>query len=124
MSRLISTSRTFTLPHYAREGLQRLENLMSAKNYPLAGNLYIDFFSRRGGWKYTFDTLTAAEYADLRAIYEDQFTNEEFLTFDRTGLSGDYEVVFLNLPAEHNIVWDQQAVLGLQILLEPRDAIS
>ncbi len=122
--RLISTSRTVTLPAYARDGLQELITPVMAKNYPLQGNMYVDFFSRRGGWKITFDAITAAQYAELRAIYDDQFNNEEFLTFDRTGLSGDYESVFLNMPAERNIVWDQQAVLGLQIILEPENAVS
>lgn len=122
--KLISSTRSYTLPNYARDGFQRLDSLMAAKNYPLAGNMYVDFFSRRGGWKITFDTLTATEYADLRQIYQDQFDNEEFLRFDRTGLSGDIEYVFLNMPGESNIVWDQQAVLGLQIVLEPRDAVS
>lgn len=122
--RLISSSRTVTLPHYARDGFQELITPNIAKNYPLGGNMYVDFYNKRGGWKITFDTLTAAEYAELRAIYDDQFTNEEFLTFDRTGLIGDYESVFLNLPAERNIVWDQQAVLGLQIVLEPENADS
>jgi hypothetical protein len=122
--RLISTTRTFTLPNYARDGYQELTVPNIAKNYPLGGNLYIDLFNQRGGYKITFDTLTAAEYADLRAIYQDQFDNEEFLTFDRTGLSGDYESVFLNLPAESNVVWDQQAVRGLQIILEPENANS
>ena len=122
--KLTSSSRTVVLPNYARDGFQRMDSLLAAKNYPLAGNMYVDFFSRRGGWKITFDTLTAAEYAELRAAYEDQFDNEEFLLFDRTGLSGDLEYVFLNLPAESNIVWDQAAVLGLQIVLEPRDAAS
>lgn len=122
--KLTSSTHSFTLPNYARDGLQRLDSLVAAKNYPLLGNMYVDFFSRRGGWKITFDTLTAAEYADLRQVYQDQFDNEEFLTFDRTGLSGDIEAVFLNMPGESNIVWDQSAVLGLQIVLEPRDAIS
>lgn len=120
--KLISSTRTLELPNYARDGLQRLDSLMAAKNYPLAGNMYVDFFSKRGGWKITFDTLSAADYSSLRGLYDDQFTNEEFLRFDRTGLSGDIEYVFLNLPGESNIVWDQSAVLGLQIILEPRDA--
>lgn len=122
--RLISTTRTITLPNYARDGYQKLLTPNTAKNITLSGKLYVDFFNNRAGHKFTFDAITAAEYADLRAIWQDQFTNEEFLTFDPTGLSGDYEQVFLNLPPESNIVWDQQAVLGLVITLEPEDAIS
>lgn len=122
--KLISTSRTLTLPHYARDGFQEIINSNSAKNITLGGRLYVDFFNNRNGWKITFDAITAAEYEDLRSIWQDQFDNEEFLTFDRTGLSGDYQQVFMNMPNERNIVWDQQAVLGLVIVLEPKDAIS
>lgn len=122
--KLISTSREVTLPNYARDGFQELIIPNHAKNYALSGKLYVDFFNKRGGWKITFEAITAAEYAELRAIYDDQFTNEEFLTFDRTGLSGDLQSVFMNMPGERNIVWDQQAVLGLTITLEPEDADS
>lgn len=122
--KLTSSSRTVTLPNYARNGLKEMIIPYHAKNTGLSGKLFVDFFNRRNGWKITFDAITAAEYADLRALYDDQFTNEEFLTFDRTGLSGDIVQVFLNLPSERNIVWDQQAVLGLTITLEPEDAVS
>ena len=122
--KLISSSRTVTLPNYARDGFQELIIPNHAKNVTLSGKLYVDFYSKRGGWKITFDAITAVEYASLRSLYDDQFDNEEFLTFDRTGLSGDIESVFLNMPPERNIVWDQQAVLGLQITLEPENADS
>lgn len=122
--KLISSSRTVILPEYARDGFQELNQPNIAKNYPLGGNLYIDILNRRGGYKYTFDAITAAQYAELKAVYQDQFDNEELLTFDRTGLSGDIERVFLNMPPESNIVWDKQAVLGLQIILEPENAVS
>lgn len=122
--RLISSSRTVDLPNYARDGYQKLITPNTAKNITLSGKLYVDFFNNRGGHKFTYDTLTADEYNDLRAIWQDQFTNEEFLTFDPTGLSGDYQSVFLSLPAESNVVWDQAAVLGLVITLEPEDADS
>lgn len=122
--KLISSSRTVILPKYARDGAQELITPNYAKNYPLGGNMYVDFFNKRGGWKYTFDVLTAAEYAEIRAVYDDQFANEEFLTFDRTGLSADFEEVFLNMPAERNINWNEQAVVGLQIILEPANADS
>jgi hypothetical protein len=122
--RLTSSSRTVTLPNYAREGLQELITPNAAKNVTLGGTLFVDFFNQRGGWKITFDAITAAEYAELRQVYDDQFTNEEFLSFDRTGLSGDIEPVFMSMPPERSIVWNQEAVLGLQITLEPEHANS
>lgn len=122
--RLYSSSHSVTLPNYARDGFQEQIIPAHAKNYPLAGNMYVDFFSRRNGWKITFEAITAAEYDSIRQLYDDQFTNQEFLTFDRTGLSGDLQKVFLNMPGERNIVWNQAAVLGLQIILEPQNAIS
>lgn len=122
--RLYSSTHSVTLPEYARDGFQEMIIPMHAKNYPLSGAMYVDFFSRRNGWKIKFDAITADEYAAIRQLYDDQFNNEEFLTFDRTGLSGDLQQVFLNLPSDRNIVWDQQAVLDLQIVLEPQNAIS
>lgn len=122
--RLYSTTHSVILPNYARDGFQEQIIPMHAKNYPLAGNMYVDFFSRRNGWKITFDAITAAEYAAIRQLYDDQFTGEQFLTFDRTGLSGDLQMVFLNMPPERNIVWNQAAVKDLQIILEPQNAIS
>lgn len=91
---MISSSREWEIPNYDRDGYQELTIPNHAKNFPLAGNMYVDFFNHRGGYKIKFDVLTAAEYANLRLIYNDQFNNEEFLTFDRTGLSGDLESVF------------------------------
>lgn len=122
--RLTSSNRTVTLPNYARDGLQELIVPNFAKNISLNASLHVDFMGTRGGWAITFDAITAAEYADLRAIYDDQFDNEEFLSFDRTGLSGDIVSVFMSLPSERNIVWDQQAVLDLTITLERANADS
>lgn len=122
--KLTSSTHEMTLPNYARDGFKELIIPNHAKNTSLSGKLYVDFYNKRNGWKITFDAITADEYADLRALYDDQFTNEEFLTFDRTGLSADIVQVFLNMPAERNIVWDQQAVLGLTITLEPENAVS
>lgn len=124
MKLISSTPRTVILPNYARDGYQELITPNYTKNVTLDGSMFVDFFNVRGGWKITFDAITAAQYEELRAIFDDQFTNEEFLTFDRTGLSGDFETVFLTMPPERNIVWDQNAVLGLQIMLERADADS
>lgn len=122
--KLISSSRTVTLPDFARDGFQELIVPNVAKNISLNASLHVDFFGTRGGWSITFDAIDSGEYDDLRAIYDDQFSNEEFLTFDRTGLSGDIVSVFMSLPPERNIVWDGQAVLDLTITLERADADS
>ena len=122
--KLISTTRTVELPEYARDGFRELIIPNYAKNVSIDASLHVDFFGNRGGWKITFDAISADEYADLRGVYDDQFTGEQFLTFDRTGLSGDMVSVFMSMPAERNIVWDQQAVLDLTIILERANADS
>lgn len=121
--KLTSSLRSVTLPHYANNGYQKILKPNFAQNYTLNGKMYVDFLNNRGGHKITFDIITAAEYSALRSIWQDQFDNEEFLTYDPE--NGDStESVFLKLPAESNIVWNQQMVKGLQIILEPEDAIS
>lgn len=121
--KLISSSRTITLPKYAVGGFQEMIIQNFAKNYTLDGSLYVDFYKNRGGWIVTFDAILTSEYNDIRALYNDQFTNEEFLHFTEDDL-GLNTFVFLNLPDKRNIDWNKQAVTGLQITLEKRDADS
>lgn len=121
---LTSSSRTVTVPKYAVGGLQRMVKQNFAKNYPLNGNMYVDYFNVRGGYRVTFDAITKAEYEELRTIFNDQLTNEEFLTLNDTDLGITNESVFLNLPEEHDLRWNKQAVLGLSIVLEPENADS
>lgn len=121
---LTSSSRTITVPRYMPGGLGRMVKQNFAKNYPLNGNMYVDYFNVRGGYKVAFDAITKAEYEELRTIFDDQLTNSEFLLLNDTGLGVVNESVFLNLPEEHDLRWNKQAVLGLVIILEPLNADS
>lgn len=121
---LTSSSRTVTVPKYGQGGLQRMVKQNFAKNYPLAGNMYVDFFNVRGGYRVSFDAITKAEYEELRTIFDDQLTNEEFLLLNDPDLGVVNESVFLNLPEEHDLRWNKQAVVGLSITLEPENADS
>lgn len=122
---LTSSSRSITLPEYMRDGLVEQIGQNFAKNYPLAGNMYVDFFNIRSGWKVSFDAIPVSDYANIKLLFDDQFINEEFLTLtDDTIAPGAGLSVFLNLPAERTLNWDKQAVTGLTITLEPENADS
>lgn len=121
---LTSSSRTVTLPAYARDGLDQPIAQNFAKNYPLQGNLYVDFFNIRSGWNITFDVITAEEYGEIRAIFDDQFTNGEFLVLNDTDIPVVNQSVFLNLPSSRSLAWNKQVVKDLTISLEPENADS
>ena len=121
---LASSSRSITLPRYARGGLQQLIVPNHAKIYTLSGKLSVDFFNKRGGWRVTFDAITAADYANIRALYDDQFDNEEFLDLTDSDLGISAVSHFLNMPEERDLRWNKQAVVNLTITLEPENADS
>lgn len=121
---LQSSSRTITLPKYARDGLKEMIQQNFAKNRTLDGTLFVDFFNNIGGWKVKFDVVTVAEYADIRALYDDQFTNEEFLTLNDPDIPVSSLSVFLTLPAERDLSWAKSVCKNLQITLEPESADS
>lgn len=121
---LTSSNRTVTVPKYAQGGLQPMVKQDIAKNYPLAGNMYVDVFSVRGGYRITFDAITKDEYDELRALFNDQINNEEFLQLNDPDLDITNMSVWLNLPEEYNLRWNKQAVVGLSITLEPENADS
>lgn len=121
---LTSSSRTITVPKYMPGGLQRAVRQNIAKNISLSGKLYADYYNVRGGYKISFDAMPKSEYEDLRTIFDDQLTNEEFLTLNDPDLGITNESVFLNLPEEHDLRWNKKAVVGLTIVLEPENADS
>lgn len=124
ISTLASSTRTITLPKYAVGGLGLGLKQNFAKNYPLQGNMYVDFFSTRSPITMTFDVITRQEYEDIKSLFFDQIQNEEFLDFTDTDLGLSNFSVFLNLPAETNLKWNREATQGLVILLEPENADS
>lgn len=117
---LSSSSRTITLQNYKEMRETIAPNI--SKTISLDGSLHVDHFNVRGGWVLTYDVLTSDEYSNLRSLYDDQFTNEEFLTFTDDDLGISSQSVFLNMPSERSITWNKSAVIGLQIILEPETA--
>lgn len=122
MQTLESSTRSMTLPNYARDGFQQLRDPNYVKNVTLGGNLFVQFFNERGGYRIKFPALTMDEYEQFKALYQDQFANEEFLLFSDEDLGILDEEVFLNLPAEDQIKWDKTTVVDFVIVLEPRFA--
>lgn len=121
---LTSSNRTITVPKYQPAGLVPMVKQNFAKNYPLQGNMYVDFFNVRGGYQVSFDAITKAEYDLLRTIFDDQLANEEFLLLNDDALGIVDMSVFLNLPESYTLAWNKQAVTGLTITLEPENADS
>lgn len=120
---LASSSRTISLPNYAENGFKELIKPNLKKNYTLDQTLYVTFMNIRNGWTIQYDILLKAQYDELRAVYNDQFNQEEFLTFIDTDLGID-KSVFMNMPDERNIKWNKRVVEGLIITLEPEHAVS
>lgn len=121
---LTSSSRTVTVPKYGVGGLQPFLKQNFAKNRSLSGKLHVDFYNTIGGYRVTFDAIPKSEYDDLKTIFDDQLTNEEFLLLNDADLGITDLSVWLNLPEEHDLRWNKQAVLNLSITLEPENANS
>lgn len=121
---LTSSSRTITLPRYAVGGLKPQHKPNIAKNYPLAGNLYVDFFNVRSGYRVQFPEITRAEYEEIKTIYNDQLINEEFLLLNDPDLGIIDLSVYLNLPTEYDLKWNKEVAGNVTIELEPENADS
>ena len=121
---LTSSSRTITLPKFTRDGLRQTIDQNIAKNYPLAGNMYVDYFNVRSGWAVSFDVITKEEYDDIRSIFDDQLTNKEFLLLNDPDIPISNLSVFLSLPSERDLSWNKSVVKDLTITLEPENADS
>lgn len=119
---LTSSTRTITLPNYAREGLAELITQNFSKNVTLSGKMYVDFLNVRGGWKVKFDVIDRSEYEDLWAIYNDQFDNEEFLTLNDPDIPVTSLSVFMSMPSERNLSWAKSVTKDLYITLEAENA--
>lgn len=125
MSMILESSlRSLTLPNYAVGGLGLGFKQNMAKNYPLGGNMYVDFFNTRTPLRITFDIITREEFEAIKQIFNDQLTNQEFLTLTDPDLGlSDYSV-FLSLPDETALKWNRSVTEGLVITLEPEYANS
>lgn len=121
---LESSTRSVTLPNYAVGGLGLGFKQNMAKNYPLGGNMYVDFFNTRSPLRVTFPEITRAEFEELKAIFNDQISNAEFLTLTDADLGLSDLSVFLSLPDETALKWNRSVADGVVITLEPEYADS
>jgi len=94
---------------------------IAAKNKTLNGKQVVDTFNNRTIWTVEFAYLTCSEYDDLRDVYEDQYTNNELLTFseDNEGISN--LSVYLNMPTKAELKFTKHHVKKFVITLEPED---
>lgn len=121
---LTSSNRTITLPKYAPGGLSVMSPQNIAKTISLGGKLSVDVLSVRSGYRITFDVITEAEFQQIKLIWSDQISNNEFLEFNDPDLGRTDWVVWLTIPEERDLRWNKQAVQGLTIMVEARDADS
>jgi len=121
---LTSTTRTIELPKFAQGGLQELTPQNIAKTVTLGGRLSVDVLNVRGGYRITFDVITEAEFQQIKLIWNDQISNNEFLEFNDPELGKTDWLVWLTIPEERDLRWNKSAVQGLTIIVEPRDANS
>lgn len=121
---LTSSNRTITLPKYAPGGFQEIIGQNIARNESLGGKLSFDILSVRGGYRISFDTITEAEWGEIREIWNDQIANREFLVLNDPSIGKTNWTVWLTIPTERDSRWNKQAVQGLTIIIEPRDANS
>lgn len=125
MSMILESSiRSVTLPNYAVGGLGLGFKQNMAKNYPLGGNMYVDFFNTRSPIRVTFPEITREQFEELKTIFNDQITNAEFLTLTDPDLGLSDLSVFMDLPDETPLKWNRAVADGVVITLEPENADS
>lgn len=93
------------------------------RNLSISGKLLVDGLYTRRGWKYRYQIMEAATYAQLRAKYDKQFTLGTFLQFTDDELSVN-AMCLLTLPKERDIIWNKAAVEDLVVTFEPQNADS
>lgn len=114
-----------TLPPYANDGFREILKPNYTKVYSLSNKLSVDFEDTniRRGWAYTFDVITAAEYASIRTKFNKQFTSRVFLRLEHDEASINLDC-FMELPDDRNIKWSAGFVKDLTITFEPENADS
>lgn len=93
-----------------------------AKNYPLDGSLYVDYYNNRRSWEIKWNYLTPAEYDSIRAKYDKQFTNDTMLMLVVNDM-GLYVPCFMSI-SDKKPKWNGQRIQDFSIMLEEQYAIS
>lgn len=113
MSAITASISSVDMPAIERDFVDTpLENAVDIVT--LDGSLFTDFVSQERQWTFNYDSLTKAEYDDLRAIYDAQFTAYAYpeLTIPFYSLTDQPVRMSIN---EKNI-WDNCGdVAGVQI---------
>lgn len=94
---------------------------LSTDNVTLDGTWYVDFTAQRREWLMEWERLTAAEYNQIRSIYDLQFTGFTFGFLVITELAINTNVrIFLN---DKDIIYDGDCVRNVKMRLVERDAV-
>lgn len=88
----------------------------------LDASLRVDFFNQRRAWQISWKLLTIAEYESIRAKYDQQFENSEFLNFivEDKQINVSVLMTINNVDIKHN----GQYIDGFSIKLEEQFAVS
>lgn len=91
-------------------------------NYTLDGTLQVDFYNRNRRWVLSWKLLTMAEYESIRAKFDLQYTNQQFLTFHINDIDL-WTPVYMTIP-DIQIKHNGQYVEGFSVTLTEQNAIS
>lgn len=67
-----------TLPNFG--AISEIITPNANENVTLDGSLYVDFINVRRGWRLEWESIKAADYDTIRAIFNAQFTTGTFPT--------------------------------------------
>ncbi len=97
-----------------------IENAVDVQT--LDGSLYTDFVSQQYSWAFNYESLTQAEYDNLRAIYDLQFSIYEYptLSIPYYSLTDQPVRMFIN---EKNIWNNCGAVQNVQFTFRETDQL-
>lgn len=122
MSAITATLSGETLPRIERDFIDTpIENAVDVVT--LDGSLYTDFVSQGRQWTFSYESLTKAEYDNLRAIYDAQFTAYAYpeLTIPFYSLADQPVRMTIN----EKDIWDNCGdVAGVQIIFRETNQLN
>lgn len=108
------------LPDYAE--LIEIPQPNATRNETLDGSLYVDFMNNRRKWQISWNLLSSAEYQNIRAKYDKQFSEQRMLTLSIPAINV-YTNVYISIN-EKRIKYNGQYVKDCTIILEEQSPVS
>jgi hypothetical protein len=102
---------------------KRITTPNETDNTTLDGTIYTDFINRRRSWSMTWGALSETEYDAIRAIYNAQYTNQQYPILQIAHYSL-VAAVKMNVTPEDDIRRDGTCIRGFGITLLEQYAVS